>query len=159
MLAHSVYLIRRGEYDLNPPGPPPHTTHPSHLFFHLFPIHILYDHLCHTMSAQRLAPLERLSLHTGQRIEHGRNKQHHRRRNQTRNINRDADPLYNAHDKVDGRAHVVGLEFADEVIEDGGSWANAQEERDLDEDYDEGADSETGISLGAGNWENGGLGR
>jgi hypothetical protein len=79
------------------------------------------------MPTQRLAPLERLSLHTGQRIEHGRNKQHHRRCNQTRNINRDADPLYNAHDKVDGRAHVVGLEFADEVIEDGGGWADAQE--------------------------------
>jgi hypothetical protein len=43
----------------------PHTTHPSHLVLHLFPIHVLYDHLCHTMPTKRLAPLERLSLHTG----------------------------------------------------------------------------------------------
>jgi hypothetical protein len=93
------------------------------------------------MTPQRLAPLERLSLHTRQRIEHGGNEQHHRRGNEIRDINRDADPLYDAHDQVDGRTHVICLESADEAVECGRRWADAEEEGDLNEDYDQGAGS------------------
>lgn len=45
------------------------------------------------------------------------------------------------HDGVDGGAHVVRLEAADESVEGFGGWADAQEERDFDEDEDEGRDA------------------
>lgn len=45
-----------------------------------------------------------------------------------------------AHGQIDSSAHVVGLEFADECVKRGRGRADAQEERDFDEENDEGAD-------------------
>ena len=43
--------------------------------------------------------------------------------------------------EVDGGAHVVGLEAADEGVEAGRGRADAQQERDLDEEDDEAGDA------------------
>ena len=43
------------------------------------------------------------------------------------------------HDAVDGGAHVVCREAADEGVEVGGGGTDAEEEGDFDEDEDEGA--------------------
>ena len=48
------------------------------------------------------------------------------------------------HDGVDGGAHVVRFEAADEGVEAVGGWADAHEEGDFDEDDDEGADAGEG---------------
>lgn len=92
------------------------------------------------MATQRLASLERLALETSERIEEGGNKEHDSGRNQTGSIYRNANKLNNTHDSIDSGAHVIGLEFADEGVEFGRGWADAEEERDFNEDDDEGAD-------------------
>lgn len=51
-----------------------------------------------------------------------------------------------AHGKVDGGAHVIGLESANECVERGRCRADAQEERDFDEEDDERADTERHVS-------------
>jgi hypothetical protein len=58
----------------------------------------------------------------------------------------DADPLYGAHYEVYGGAHVVGAEFADERVEFGRRWADAEEERYFDEDDDKGTYSLNAVS-------------
>jgi hypothetical protein len=100
-------------------------------------IQLLYDHLRNTLSTQCLAALELLPLEASKRIEDGSNQQKYSGNNQAGCLGPDADPLHCAHYKVDGGAHVVGSEFADEGIEFGRSRADAQEERDFDEDDDE----------------------
>jgi hypothetical protein len=92
------------------------------------------------MATQRLAALERLTLDASQRIEQGGDKEHDRGRNQTGGIYRNANELYDTHDTIDCRAHVIGFEFADEGVEFGRGWADAEEEWNFDEDDDEGAD-------------------
>jgi hypothetical protein len=80
------------------------------------------------MSAQSLAALERLALETSKRIEDGSERP-------------DADPLYSAQHGVEPSAHVIRLNLADEGIELRGRWADAEEQRNLDEDDEEGRHS------------------
>lgn len=96
----------------------------------------LYNHLRNALAAERLAALELLALEAGERVEHRGQQQEDGRHNQARRHGPDADPLYGAHDKVDGGAHVVGAEFADKLIELGRRGTDAEEERYLDEDDD-----------------------
>jgi hypothetical protein len=77
-----------------------------------------------------------LSLDASQRIEGGREQEENGRNDQTGRHRPDADPLNSAHYKVYGGTHVVGAEFADERVELGGCWADAEEEWNLDENDD-----------------------
>jgi hypothetical protein len=57
--------------------------------------------------------------------------------------------LYNAHDTIDGSAHIVGAEFADEFVKFRRGWADAKKERYLNKYNDEGAHPATLVrSLG-----------
>jgi len=112
---------------------------PSSLFSFLVPILrlSLYNHLGYACTPKRLAPLELLVLEPCKCVEDTRNQQKHSGCDQARCIAYEAGPLYDAHDEVDGGAHVVGMEFADEVIKRCRGRADAEEERDLEEDDEE----------------------
>jgi hypothetical protein len=103
--------------------------------------------LRNTLPAECLAALELLALKARQRIEDGCDQQEYGCNDQAGRLGPDANPLYGAHHEVYGGAHVVGAEFANEGVEFGRGWADAEEERYLDEDYDEGADSIRLISI------------
>jgi hypothetical protein len=49
--------------------------------------------------------------------------------------------LDNGHDKVDGGARVVRRELSDEIVKCRRGWANAEKQRNLNEQDDEGADT------------------
>lgn len=102
---------------------------------------LLDNHLRNSMPTQCLAPYKTLSLNPSQQIEECRKQQEHRRSHQARRAEDEAEPLDHAQNAVERRAHVVCLKAADEGVELGGRRADAQEERDLDEDDDEGGDS------------------
>lgn len=101
--------------------------------------HFLYNHLCNALASQCLAALELLALESSKRIEDSSDQQKDCRNNQACCHGYDADPLYCTHGEIDSGAHVVRTEFANEGIELGGGWADAEEEGYLDEDDDEGA--------------------
>lgn len=95
---------------------------------------ILNNHLRNPLSAQRLTRGKLLLLQPRQSVERSSDKQHDRRRDQARGVADQRQPLHHAHDGVDGGAHIVGLEAADEGVEFLGRRADAQQERDFDED-------------------------
>jgi hypothetical protein len=101
----------------------------------------LYDHLRDTSTTQRLATLESLALDTSQRIHETGNQQEDGSGNQTRWPCHETDPLNDAHDAVNGSAHIVCLEFADEGIELRGRRADAEEKWDFEKDDDKGTHS------------------
>ena len=76
-----------------------------------------HNHLCHSLSTERLASDETLSLHTGKSVEDGGNQKHNGGRNQAARTGDSADELNNAHDQVDESTHVVCLEATNEAIE------------------------------------------
>ncbi|KAB8338737.1 hypothetical protein FH972_021682 [Carpinus fangiana] len=95
------------------------------------------DHLRHSLTPKRLAANEALSPDTCERVEERRNEQNNCRGEQAGRTSGDqCQPLHNAHNQVDGGAHVVGLKAADEGVELGRSRADAQQQRDLDEEDD-----------------------
>lgn len=94
-----------------------------------------------TLPTKCFAALELLALEARQCIEDGCDQQEDSRNDQASGLRPDADPLYDAHYEVYGGAHVVGAEFADEGVKFGRGWADAEEERYLDEDDNEGTDS------------------
>lgn len=119
------------------------------------------------MSTQRLTTHEPLPLHSRQRITQRSQRQHDRRGNQARRIQDQRQPLHYRHDGVDGGAHVVCFEAADELVELFGGRADAEEEGDFEEEDDEGADSggcvsdgmgRSGVSRRNGGGKDGGLG-
>ena len=80
-----------------------------------------------------------LALEAREGIEDGGDEQEDCGDDQAGCLGPNADPLHGAHDEVNGGAHVVGAEFADEGIERGRSRADTKEKRYLNEDDDEGA--------------------
>jgi hypothetical protein len=107
----------------------------------------LDDHLCNALSTKRLAALELLALETSKRIEDCSKHQEDGCDNQACGHGPDADPLYGAHHKVDGSAHVVGAKLADEFVEFRRGWADAEEKRYFNEYDDEGAYPTTLVRL------------
>lgn len=93
------------------------------------------------MSAQSLAALERLALETSKRVEDGSEGQEDGADDQAGRLRPDANPLYSAQHGVEPSAHVIRLNLADEGIELRGRWADAEEQRNLDEDDEEGRHS------------------
>jgi hypothetical protein len=53
-------------------------------------------------------------------------------------MNNETKPLHNAHNQIDGSARIRGAEFTDEVVEFATRGADAEEERDFDEENYEG---------------------
>jgi hypothetical protein len=100
---------------------------------------LLYNHLRNTLSAKRLAALELLALEAGKRIKDGRKQQEDGCHNQAGSHGPNADPLYSAHDEVDGSAHVVRAELPNEFVKLWRRRTDAKEERYLNKDNDEGA--------------------
>ena len=99
------------------------------------------DHLRNALPAQRLTRRKLLLLKPRERIESRSDQQHDRSRDQARRVADQGKPLDQAHNAIDGGAHVIRLEAADEAVEGFGGRAYAQEERDFDEDEDEGGDA------------------
>lgn len=95
-------------------------------------------HLRDTVAAEGLAADKLLALQTSQRVEEGSDREDDGSRNETRGARYETNPLDSTHGGVHSRAHVVGGEAADEGIELGGSRANTEEERYLNEEDDEG---------------------
>jgi hypothetical protein len=97
----------------------------------------LYNHLRNPRATECFAALERLSLEAGERVEDRGEEQEDCSDNQAGGLGPDADPLYSAHDEVDGRTHVVGFEFPNEAVKLGRGRADAEKQRNLDEyDYE-----------------------
>ena len=92
------------------------------------------NHLRNTLPTQRLTRRKLLLLQPRERLESRSNKQHNRSRNKTRRVADQREELDDAHGEVDGGAHVVCLEAADESVEVLGGRADAEEEGDFDED-------------------------
>lgn len=101
----------------------------------------LYNHLRNPLPSKRLTVHERLSPHPGQQVEHRGHQQEHRSRDETGRRGNQTQPLDQRHDTIDCCAHVVRLEAADEGIEPSGGRADAEKERDLDEEDYEGRDA------------------
>jgi hypothetical protein len=99
----------------------------------------LHNHLRHTLATQRLATHEVLVLQSGESVEKGGESEENRGGNQTAGTRGQASPLDGAHGPVHGGAHIVARDFPDEAVELGARRANAEQERDLDEQDDEGA--------------------
>ena len=118
-----------------PPTPP--NTHPHSIPTHSLTEVRLDDHLRNSLSTQRLAAYKSLALDTSKRIEYGGDQQENGRSDQTGGHCGKAGPLDGAHAKVDESAHIVGLEFANESVKLGRRRADSEEERYLNEDYDE----------------------
>lgn len=78
------------------------------------------------MATQSLASDEALTLDASQCVEDGRNEQDNRSNNKTGCLDGKRDPLNDTHGEVDGGAHVIGLESADERVEGGRCRADAQ---------------------------------
>ena len=93
------------------------------------------------MSAESLTGSELLLLESRQSIERGRDQQHDGGRDQACRVADQGEPLDQAHDSIDSSAHVICFEAANEAVEDFRGWADAEEERDFDEDEDEGGDA------------------
>lgn len=93
----------------------------------------LNNHLCDALSAQGLAADKGLTLDTGQEVADGRQEQEHSGRDQARLRADTADELDDGHDAIGGGAHVVGGDLANEVVELSRGRADAQQERDFDE--------------------------
>lgn len=102
---------------------------------------LLHDHLRNTLATKRLTSGEFLLLEPSQRVESGRNEQHDSGSDQARRVADQREPLDHAHSRVDSGAHVVCFEAADEAVEGFRGRADAQEERDFDEDEDESGDA------------------
>jgi hypothetical protein len=102
---------------------------------------ILNNHLRNALSAQRLTRRKLLLLQPRERIKGRGNQQHDRSRDQARRVADDGEELDDAHDEVDGGAHVICLETADEGVEVLRGRADAEEKWDFDEDEDEGGDA------------------
>jgi hypothetical protein len=102
------------------------------------PIFFLDNHLCDTLATEGLAAHKLLLFQSGQCIACSRKHQDHGRGDQAARVHDDAQPLDQGHDAVNGGAHIVGREAADEGIEFGGCRTDAQKERDFDEDEDQG---------------------
>lgn len=105
---------------------------------------ILYDHLRDALATERFAALESLTLESSKRVENGCQEQEDCRSDQATRTSRQTRPLHCAHDGVNGCAHVICLELADEGVEFGRRRADAEEEGYLDEYDDEGAYSVRG---------------
>ena len=88
----------------------------------------LNNHLCNTLSTQRLAAHETLSLESSDKIAGCCKQQHNCCRDQARGINDDAEPLDQAHGTVDSCTHVVGSETSDKLVKGGRRRAYAEEQ-------------------------------
>jgi hypothetical protein len=93
------------------------------------------------VATQSLASHESLALDSSQCVEGGCDKQNDGSNDKAGCLDGDRDPLDDTHGQVDGGAHVIGLESADECIKRGRRRADAQEERDFDKEDDERADT------------------
>jgi len=98
-----------------------------------------HNHLCNSLTSQRLTALELLSLDAGQRVERGREEQDDRGGDQGCRVPNERQPLDDGHDQVDGGTRVVRVEATDELIEFRGGRADSQEQRNFYEEDDEGA--------------------
>jgi hypothetical protein len=99
------------------------------------------------VTTQSLASNESLTLDSSQCIEAGCDEQDDGSDDKTGCLHGDRNPLDDTHGKVDGGAHVIGLESANEGIKCRRRRTDAQEERDLDEEDDERADTGHHVSV------------
>jgi hypothetical protein len=106
----------------------------------------LDNHLGDTVTTQSLASNESLALDSSQCVEGGCDEENNGSDDETGRLDGDRDPLDDTHGKVDGGAHVIGLESADEGVKRGRCRADAQEERDFDKEDDKRADTECWVS-------------
>ena len=95
-------------------------------FPHVCPSFVSNNHLRNTLPTKRLAIHECLPSNPGKEIAKCSNKQDNSGSDQGGNSRDDREPLDEGHDAVDGGAHVVGLEAADEAIEGGGGRADSE---------------------------------
>lgn len=98
----------------------------------------LYNHLGDTVTAQGLAANECLSLDACKAVADRRKKQENSRGDERRAPVDTAHELDDGHDKIGGGTHVVCRNSADEGVELAGGRADAQQERDFDEQDQEG---------------------
>jgi hypothetical protein len=89
------------------------------------------------LTTEGLAANKGLSLDTSEEVAQGSKQQENGGGNQTARAADNADKLQSTHDTIGARAHVVGRNLANELVELGRSWADSEEERDLNKQDDE----------------------
>ena len=94
------------------------------------------NHLRHTLAAQRLAPDKVLALDGGRQVAQRRDGQENGRGDQARGHGDDGQPLHRTHDGVRAGAHVVCRDAADGGVKARRGRADAEEQRDFDEEDD-----------------------
>lgn len=87
----------------------------------------LNDHLRNPLPTKRFTPDKTLPLDTRERIKARGDKQEDGGGEQARCLGDQRDPLNGTHGQVDGGAHVVGLEAADEAVKGLRGRADAEE--------------------------------
>jgi len=89
------------------------------------------------MATKSLATNKALLLQAGEGVERGGNEKEDSRCDEASGLENKRQPLDERHDPIDASTHKVGLETADEVVEARRGRADAQEQRDLEEeDYE-----------------------
>lgn len=98
----------------------------------------LYNHLRDTCSTQCLASHKRLALERRQSVADTRERKEDAGDKEGRGAIDAGQEDDDGHDAVSGGARVVGRDLADEVVEGGRGRADAEEERDFDEENHKG---------------------
>jgi len=99
----------------------------------------LHNHLRDSSTAERFTAHELILPQSSNGVEATGEEQDHRGSDERGRMYGDADELDDGHDAVDGGAHVICAELADEVVELARGRADAEEERHFDEEDYEGA--------------------
>lgn len=94
----------------------------------------LDDHLGNTSTAESLAANEGLAANSGQEVAESREHEEHGKNNQGAGGNSEADELNRRHDAIGGGAQVVCGNLSDKGVKLAGRGADAQQERDFDEE-------------------------
>lgn len=94
----------------------------------------LDDHLGNTSAAESLAANKGLAADSGEEVAESREHEEHGKNNQGAGSNSEADELNRRHDAIGGGAQVVCGNLSDKGVKLAGRGADAQQERDFDEE-------------------------
>lgn len=97
--SHRSLVVNQSQPKLRPPS----TLH-------------LHNHLCNSLSTQRLTTHKLILPQSRNGIEYRRDEEKHRRGDQAGRILDDGQPLYYAHDQVHCSAGVIRRELADKSV-------------------------------------------
>ena len=119
------------------------------LLLPVIPSSKLDNHLCDTLSSQRLTADKALSLQSRNKVAYTcRQKENCCSEERRGSVRDQCKPLDQAHNTVHAGAHVVGREASDEHVKLLRRWADAKEKGDFNEDKDQAGYSANAVNRG-----------